>query len=139
VLAGKTLAPVFHGSPKAVGRLLTDAVGYSLLRTVRRQIHEGDGVIIRTRGWDTIFLSYRGSRSSVAYSARQGQPLYFNLKIAPNQGALGKPTAKFGSAPLIERLGLQELISVPVLDLRIRIKRDSSVNIFSHTAHAISF
>ena len=136
----ETIFSVASGSPRTVYMRLAEAVGrllkarlvvlcsYSPAASLMGIV----GVYPAAEKFGSHYLRYRDSLSSVALK-RQAVTV-FDLR-SPHPGAeYGQPTAQFGFPTLVEHLGLQQLISVPVLDQQDPHQARFVVNIFPGTA-----
>jgi sugar phosphate isomerase/epimerase/nitrogen-specific signal transduction histidine kinase len=151
-VAGRTLLPPFSleeekhfletmfgiasGSPRTVYPRLAEAVGRLLKARLvilcsyspAADLMGVIGVYPAAERLGHHFLKYRGSLSSVALE-RQAATV-FDLTSSQPGAPYGQPAATFGYPVLIQRLGLEELISVPVLDPQNPHQARFVVNIF---------
>ena len=130
---------IASGSPRTVYPRLAEAVGQLLKARLiilcsYNPASNLMGVIGVYPGAERLghhFLKYRGSLSSVAL-ARQAVTV-FNLTSPQPGEPYGQPTAKFGYPRLVQRLGLHELIAVPVLDPQNPHQARFVLNIFPNS------
>jgi len=135
----ETMFRIASGSPRTVYPRLAEAVGRLLKAKLVILCSYSPpanlmGVIGVYPGAERLghqFLNYRGSLISVALE-RQAVTV-FDLASSQPGAPYGQPTAKFGYPGLVQRLGLEELVAVPVLDPQNPHQARFVVNVFPTT------